>query len=158
MSASRRWGWRAGFTLAIFAGLQVGGARLDFDPDPVRLFLVVALVAGLAGLLVDVIPDETPPWEFDVIHMAVTRGADQRTGFYVRLLESHLKARTPDESVRDRLADLADQTLRLRHDERLCTARGRELLGPEVVRVVDGPLRRLSVIEIERAITRIEEL
>lgn len=156
--SGRRWWWRAGLTLVVFAGLQIGGARFDFDPDPVRLLLVVALVAGLSGLLIDVIPDQTPPWEVDVIHMTVTRGADQRTGFYVRLLESHLKARTPDESVRDRLAGLADQTLRLRHGERLATARGRELLGPDVVRVVDGPLRRLSAVEIERVITRIEEL
>lgn len=155
---TRRWGWRAGLTLAIFAGLQVGGSRLDLDPDPVRLLLVVALVAGLSGLLLDALPDLTPAWEVDVMHMPLTRGADQRTGFYVRLLDSHLKARTPDELVRDRLATLAEQTLRLRHDETLGTRRARDLLGPAVTRVIDAPPRRLSRAEIERCITRIEEL
>ena len=104
----RRWWWRAGLAALVWVGFLVGGTRLDLDPHPGRLLLVVALVAAVAGLLVDSAIDPAPQWHREHADRDDWRGHDSRTAFYVRMLESHLTARDNDPSVRDRLVGLAD--------------------------------------------------
>lgn len=103
----QRWWWRAGVVVVGWAGFLVAGARLDLDPHPGRLLLVVALVAAVAGLLVDSAIDPAPQWHREHPGRDDWRGHDQRTAFYVRMLESHLTARDDDPSLRDRLVGLA---------------------------------------------------
>jgi hypothetical protein len=105
--STQRWWWRAVFAVLAWVGLLVAGIRLDLDPHPGRLLLVVALVAAVAGLLVDSALDPPPQWHRDHPGRDDWRGHDQRTAFYVRMLESHLTARDDDPSLRDRLVGLA---------------------------------------------------
>ena len=133
--SSQRWWWRAGLVVVAWAGCLVAGIRFDLDPHPGRLLLVVALVAAVAGLLVDSAIDPPPQWHLEHTGRDDWRGHDQRTAFYVRMLESHLTARDNDPAVRDRLVRLAE-------------ARG-ALINPPV---------RMSREEIEAWIGRIERL
>jgi hypothetical protein len=131
----QRWWWRAGLAVAGWAGVLFVGSRLDLDPHPGRLLLVIALLAAVAGLLVDSAVDPAPQWHRDHADRDDWRGHDQRTAFYVRMLESHLTARDQDPSLRDRLVRLAD-------------ARD-ELINPPV---------RMTREEIDAWIGRIERL
>jgi hypothetical protein len=60
--------------------------------------------------------------------------------------------------LRDRLRDLADQTLRARHDLTVDDPRSEELLGPELRRVLEERPSKLDPARIARCVTRIEEL
>ena len=106
--SSQRWWWRAGLVVVGWAGFLVVGARLDLDPHPGRLLLVVALVAAVAGLLVDSAIDPAPQWHREHTDRDDWSGHDQRTAYYVRMLESHLTARDNDPSLRDRVVRLAE--------------------------------------------------
>jgi hypothetical protein len=132
---SQRWWWRTGLVVVAWVGFLVAGARLELDPHPVRLLLVIGLVAAVAGLLVDSAVDPPPQWHREHPDRDDWRGHDQPTAFYVRMLESHLTARDNDPAVRDRLVRLAE-------------ARG-SLINPPV---------RMSREEIEAWIGRIERL
>lgn len=155
----RHWRWRVGLAVGVFAGLEIGGARLGFDPDPLRLLLVVALAVLLTGVLVDTVPDRRPVWEVPPPHRPLAqRGVDERTAAYLRLLESHLSARHPDTALRDRLAALAEQVLRVRYDVAWGTPAARARLGEDLWRVLTGPPRRFSGADLDRALRRIESL
>lgn len=158
MTGSRRWWWRVLAGVVGVAGAEtialIAGSRVDH----LGLVMVVALVVATAGLIVDAAQGDPLSW-----HLPPERGdeqgsADPRTASYLRILESHLTAREPDGTVRDRLGDLADQVLRIRHDLRRADPGAAALLGPELQRVLVEPPRRLGVDEIDRCVRRIEEL
>jgi hypothetical protein len=155
-----RWHWwvRIGLVVAVAGGLTVTGILLELEPEPVRVFAVVALVAALAGIVVDSVPDQLPTWKVDHVRRGDIRGRDARTAGNLWLLESHLSSRHAEPHLRDRLARLAEQNLSVRHGVAPETARARELMGPELTAVVTGPPRRLRREEIERCVTRIEQL
>lgn len=155
----RHWRWRVGLALGVFAGLELGGARLGFDPEPLRLLLVVALAVLLTGVLLDTLPDRRPLWEVPPPHRPlVHRGVDERTATYLRLLESSRSARHPDPALRDRLAALAELVLQVRYAEAWGSPAARSRLGEDLWRMLTGPERRLSAAELDRCLSRIEEL
>lgn len=153
-----RWWRRVALAVGLYAVLEVSFVRVDFDPDPLRLALLVALGVALVGLVLDSLPDVAPEWEVHVVRPATPPGQDHRTSLNLRILEGHLTARTPDSALRDRLGALADQVLRVRHDVDREDPRAADLLGPELHRVLTEPPRRLGRDEIERCVRRIEEL
>src|SRR5213079_1644493 len=128
------------------------------EADELRLALVVALVVGAAGLLVDVTSVEPAVWTESTERETGLGRLDPRTAAYLRILESHLSARETDVALRARLRDLTDGTLRARHDLEVDDPRAQELLGSELCTVLTGPPRRLHPDEIERCVKRIEEL
>ena len=154
----RRWWWRA-FLVAVLAAATKGLAVItDTSVDHLRLVLVAAVVVAALGLVVDAAQVEPVGW-----HVPPERGdeqgsADPRTAAYLRILESHLTAREPGSALRDRLGDLADQALELRHDLSRADPAAATLLGPELVRVLNEPPRRLDLAEIDRCVRRIEDL
>jgi hypothetical protein len=142
----------------IGAGAVVAGDLFGLDPHPGRTLLVVALVVALSGLLVDSVVDQPPEWHPEHPSREDWRGHDPRTGFYVRMLESHLTARTPDPVVRDRLTQLADQTLRTRHGIAPGSPEATGRLGPELIRLAGEQPRLLSRAELDHLLGRIERL
>jgi hypothetical protein len=142
----------------LFAVLAVVFARVDFEPDFLRLALLVGLGVALVGLVLDSLPEVAPLWEVHAVRPATPSGQDHRTSLNLRIIEGHLTGRTPDAALRDRLAALADQVLRVRHDVGRDDPSAADLLGPELHRVLTEPPRRLSRAEIERCVRRIEEL
>ena len=152
------WWRRAAFAVVAFAVLFPAFVKLDFEPDALRLGLVIVLGVALAGVFSDALVGESPHWDIDVARPATSEGLDRRTARFLGILESHLTARTPDPALADRLLELADLALRQRHHMGVHDRAARDLLGPDVCRILDEPPRRLSRAEITRCVTRIEEL
>ena len=153
-----RWAPRLVGGLVVFAVLEVVLELTRFDPDPVRLALLVATCTAALGLVTDALSDEVPSWDVYVEQPSVRESGDPRLTTYVNLIESHLTARTPGSALRDRLGVLAGQVLRERYGVPRDDPAAAELMGPELAAVLDGPVRRLDRAEIDRCLTRIEEL
>ena len=119
---------------------------------------MVALVVCASALLIDASPVEPAVWTGHVEPEAGLARLDPRTASYLRILESHLSAREVDGALRNRLRELADQTLRARHDLAVDDPRAEELLGHELRRVLDESPTKLDPDRIDRCVKRIEEL
>ena len=153
-----RWWFRLVVLVAASVGTLWAGERFEMSPDPLGVVLVTAAVVVLTGLLVDAAPAPTPTWVLDELHHTEIHRRDPRTAANLRILEHHLAQTRPDPALRDRLAELAEQVLMVRHGERPETARAYQLLGPELTRLVNDPPRKMGREEIERCVRRIEEL
>ncbi|RYP82486.1 hypothetical protein EKO23_21675 [Nocardioides guangzhouensis] len=161
---SRRWRRTVLWAVALTAGTWVVLALLDFEPDPVRLPLLVVLVLAVMHLVSAATGwDEQAVrlWEVDTAEPVRPAGEDTRLSFLVRVLTQHESAREPDGRLVECLAELADRRLEQRHGVR----RDREperagaLLGPDLSRVLEEPPgRRMSLAEVDRHVQRIEEL
>jgi hypothetical protein len=158
MTGPRRWWWRLGGGVLAFVGIEVALALIHGRADELRLALVIALVVCAGGLLVDASPVEPAVWVGDADTEAGLARLDPRTASYLRIIEGHLSAREVDSSLRSRLRDLADQTLRARHDLTVDDPRAEELLGHELSRVLDEAPTKLHPDQIERCVKRIEDL
>ena len=155
---SRRWRWRAAGAAAAYVVLEVVFTIADFEPDPLRLaLLVVAVVAGL-GLVSDAFGHAAPPWPLEADVQPTPPVGDPRLTQYVSLVEAHLAARGTDRALRDRLAVLTEQALRQRHGLGRRDPGAADLLDAHLLDVIDGPPRRLGLDEIDRCLTTIEEL
>ena len=158
MTGRRRWWWRLAGGLVAFAGIEVTMALIHGQTDHLRLAFVVALVVCAVGLLVDASPVEPAVWAFHGGPEAGLARLDPRTASYLRIIESHLSSREVDSALRNRLRQLADQTLGARHDLTLDDPRAEELLGYELRRVLSEAPTRLDPDQIDRCVKRIEEL
>ena len=160
-----RRGWRrlAG-GVAVVAVTWLVLLLLDFEPDPVRLPLTIALVIAVGHLLGDALGTVEPVaelWELDAEESPRPVGTDVRLAFLVRVITQHLVARHPDTRLAEALADLADRRLLQRHGVRRAEdpQRATELLGPDLVRyLAEAPGRRLTTAEIDHHLQRIEAL
>ncbi len=158
MSGRRRWWWRLAGGLIAFGGIEGAVLLIDGRADELRLALVVALVVCASALLVDAAPVEPAVWTGHVEPEVGLARLDPSTSSYLRILESHLSAREVDGALRNRLRELADQTLRARHDLTIDDPRSKDLLGHELRRVLDEGPTRLDAERIDRCVKRIEEL
>ena len=153
-----RWTRRLAGGVVTFAVLEVSLVLAQTDPDPVRLALLIATLVGVLGLILDALPEGGVSWEVTVEQPSVRTTGDPRLARYVNLLEAHEAARSRDTALRDRIGTLADQVLRQRYGVPRDDPRAAELLGPELAALLEAPARRLDPAEIDRYLTRIEEL
>lgn len=158
MTGAARWWVRLVVLVASAATVLLLGERFGAEPDPVGVVLVSAAVVVLTGLLIDVSPPLAPEWRLEESHLASHHRRDPRTAANLRILEHHLSMPRADAALRDRLAELTEQVLLVRHGEHPETARAYRLMGPELTRVVNDPPHRLQLDEIERCVRRIEEM
>ena len=154
----RRWWWRAGFGLLAFGAIEGATVLIHGQADELRLALVVALVVGASALLIDATPVQPTVWATHVEPEGGLGRLDPRTASYLRIIEGHLSARDADVALRNRLRELADQTLRARHDLTLDDPRAEGMLGHELSRVLTEVPTKLDPDQIDRCVTRIEEL
>jgi hypothetical protein len=158
MTGRRRWWWRvAGGVIAFFA-IEGTTLLIHGQADELRLALVVALVVCASALLIDATPVEPAVWAGHVEPEGGLGRLDPRTASYLRIIESHLSAREVDGALRNRLRELAEQTLRVRHDLAVDDPRAEELLGHELRRVLYESPTKLDPDQIDRCVKRIEEL
>ncbi len=150
--------WRVAAASVLFAVLYVVLDLAHFEPRALPLLLLVVVGVAALGLVVDGLDAEGPGWTVDMVRWAAPPGQDHRMAMYLRTIEGHLTAATPDATLRDRLAALAALRLEQRHGVVGPGARRDALLGPDVTAVLDGPVHRLSRAEITRCVQRIEEL
>ncbi len=158
MTGRRRWWWRVAGGVIGFAAIEGTVLLIHGRADELRLALVVALVVCASAVLIDASPVEPAGWTAHAESDAGLARLDPRTASYLRVLESHLSAREADGALRHRLRDLADQTLRARHDLAVDDPRAEALLGHELHRVLQEDPTRLDPDRIERCVMRIEEL
>ena len=161
---TRRWRRTLLGTVALTALTWLVLVLLDFEPDPVRLPLLVVAVVAVMLLVSDATSWDEPTvrlWEVDDAEPVRPPGEDARLSFLVRVLTQHESARIPDGRLAACLAELADR----RHEQRHGVHRSRdperaaELLGTDLIRVLsEPPGRRLSLAEIDQHVRRIEEL
>jgi hypothetical protein len=158
MTGPRRWWWRLVGGLVAFGAIEGAVLLIDGSADELRLALVVALVVCASALLIDAAPVEPAVWTGHVEPEGGLGRLDPRTASYLRILESHLSAREVDGALRNRLRELADQTLRARHDLTIDDPRSEELLGHDLRRVLNESPTKLDPGSIDRCVKRIEEL
>jgi hypothetical protein len=160
----RRWVRRGVTALGVFGVLQVVLTWARFGPQPLRLGLLVLLGVAVSGLVRDGLDARAgaPDWSVPAPPPSVPAGGDTRLAAYVRLVDAHLSARTPDAELRNRLAALCDQRLERRHglDRTDPAAEGAvlALLGERLLADLAGPPRRLRQDEVEDHLRRIEAL
>ena len=130
MTGRRRWWWRLAGGLIAFGAIEAAVVVIHGQADELRLALVVALVVCASALLVDATPVEPAVWPSHVEPEGGLGRLDPRTASYLRILESHLSAREVDAALRNRLRELADQTLRARHDLGVDDPRADGAAGP----------------------------
>lgn len=155
---TRRWWRRLAGGLVVFAAFEIGLELLQTDPDPLRLALLVAAGVGVLGVLVDGLATGGASWDIEVERAPLRERGDPRLRHYLSLIDAHLAARSLDTALRDRLGALTTRVLAQRYGVQRGDPRAAELMGPELAAVVDGPARRLDPAEIDRCLTRIEEL
>ena len=154
----RRWLQRAAMLVVVVVVLDIAATLLDYQPDHLKLLLVVVVALGSVLVLIDTFVDSEPGWDAEPVRPLTVSGGDHGLSSYVRMIEGHLSAATPDATVRDRLARLCDERLRRRHGLTRDDPRARELLGSDLIDDLAGPPRRLSRARIDDHLTRIEEL
>lgn len=152
------WLRRAAGAAALLIGLDIVLTLFDFAPDHLRLALLVALAVAVTGLLTDSLGEDAPVWRVEPIGAGGATATDPHLASYVRILESHLTARTPDTALRDRLAALCDERLARRHMLTRDETEAEALLGAALLRDLAGPPRRLRREEIDDHLRRIEDL
>jgi hypothetical protein len=150
--------WRPVAAVLLALVLYVVLWLLDFDPDPLRLGLLVLVCAAASALFVDAFDTGEAGWDLESAHWAPPSGQDPGYSAYLHAIEHHLTVDVPDGALRDRLAALAALRLEQRHGLVLGDPRADDLLGPELTQVLDDPPRRLSRTEIDRCVRRMEEL
>jgi hypothetical protein len=150
---------RRGVTFVLlFAIADVVFSLVGFAPDHLRLLLVMSLGFAVVVLLLDALNDDGPGWDDDPVRSMIVPGHDQRLAGYVRMLDSHLTARTPDAALRDRLRALCDERLARRRGLSRTDPAARELLGHDLLQDLADTPRRLSREQISRHLERIEKL
>jgi len=154
----RRWAGYAGLAGLVYAGLLFVTDLIKWGPDPIRLGLVVGLTVAVVVLVLSVVGDAGSSWVVDSVAPAFQPGRDAVFSIYLRLIDSHLTMARPDGVLRDRLGVLADRRLRQHHGFGVRDPRAAALLGDELSQALTGDPRRLSLTELERHVTRIEEL
>ena len=118
----------------------VAAVLLAFEPQPLAYVAMVVIVCTVAWLVVDTLDAPAARW---VSAMPPSGDRVDEATSDVRILSSHQQAREPSEALRDRLLALARG-----RDPDLADALHREL----------GTVRRLSPAEIDRILTRIEDV
>ena len=154
MTGRRRWWWRLAGGVVAFGAIDGATVLIHGQADELRLALVVCA----SGLLIDATPVEPAVWAGHAEPEGGLGRLDPRTASYLRILESHLSAREVDQALRNRLRELADQTLRARHDLGVDDPRSEELLGHDLRRVLNESPTKLDPDQIDRCVKRIEEL
>jgi len=152
------WPVRVGLLVGFTAVLYVVFRVFYYEPHLVPLALLVTVCTAVGWMVVDVLGDLGPSWQVQAQADSVGTGQDARLATYLRVLEGHLTSTAPDDSLRDRLRQLADQRLLQRHGLDRIDPEGRARLGPELLAVLEGQPRRLSATELDRHVHRIEEL
>lgn len=152
------WWWRLAGALVLVVLLDVVFTLVSFEPDHLRLALVVVLGVAVVALVWDTLGDSGAPWASDPYPTDLVPGSDAHLSTYVRLLESHLTAAHADTGLRDRLAALCDERLAQRRGLARNDPAAADLLGSAMLETLAGPPRRLRRGEIEDYVRRIEEL
>ncbi len=154
----RQWLLRIPFAVIITVLAWVVATVMDFRPDLALLTLYVAVGTALFSVAYQSFGDAPIGWKPQETVSMRPLGLDVGTNSAMRMLENHLTTSEPTPMLRDRLARLAEARLRQNHGVGLSDPEAADLLDTRTLDVLRGPVRRLTKTEIDRIVTRIEEL
>jgi hypothetical protein len=154
----RQWLIRIPFVIVITLVTWVVATVMDFRPDLALLTLYVAVGTALFSVAYTSFGDAPVGWEPQETVSMRPLGQDAGTNSAMRMLENHLATSEPTAMVRDRLARLAEARMRQDHGIGLSDPEAVDLLDDQTLHLLRGPVRRLTKKEIDRIVTRIEEL
>ena len=144
---SRGWVTRGWVTRLVGAAvLAVAGygvlVLMDFGPRPFGWGLLTVVGCAVAWLVLDTLDAERPQW---LPTLPPQGDRVEETTADDRLVDDHVSASAPGPALRDRLVALA-------------FARDPDLADAELAALASEVPRRLSPADIDRYLTRIEEL
>lgn len=152
---------RLGERLAVAA---VGGAAfwvvlslIGDAPRVVPLAGIVLVIAAVGGAIYDALTWHGPTWPAPAPAPS-TPGRDRHLAVYERILDSNATSDVPDERLRDSLRRLVDLRLEQRRGLTRDDPTAADLLGPDLLRLLAAPPRRVSRRELDAHLRRIEEL
>lgn len=159
---SRKWAARLVSAFVLWLVICVAAFLLGNQPRPGLIAMVLAAAAGTVWLYLDTSAQSEPArWHQVSDEPMRPPGRDPRLDLFERVVSQHLDARDVTDQLHRYLADIADRRLVTKHGiSRLADPeRAEPLLGAELSRFLDRPHeRRLDIREIDRLLTRIEDL
>lgn len=155
---SQRWLLRGLGILGAVLLLLLPLTWLDFDPDPLRLALVVSLSLLAYWTILDALLEPAPPWWVHRANQVTPVGADQRLGRYANIVEDHLTAQRPNEAVRFQLTRLASSAVWQHHGLTLDDPRVADVLGDQVLSMLRTPDRPFTLAELQQVVSALEGL
>lgn len=149
-----RLAWSLAGSVVVWGLLRAQG----FDPEPIRLALLLTVTLAGVWLVTDLLRTDSPAWEVYRVREEWPRGQDPDLSRLLRTIESHLSAELPDDNLRARLREATVRRLRRRHGLELSDPRAQELVGTDLVDVLTGPVRPVSYAELQDFVERMERL
>lgn len=122
---------------------------------PIALLVAVAILA--LGAAYDAMVEHGATWP-ELRPRVTTPGSDRALAAYVRLLESDATSASADTRLRDLLCRIADERLDRRRGLTRSDPGARELLGTDLLDLLDGPPRKVSRRQLDDHLRRIEAL
>lgn len=150
---------RGRLVLTIVAGVA-GWILLRLLGDGPRLLPlagILLVVAGGLGAIYDSLVWHGPTWPAPS-SPPPGQGRDRHLAVYERILESNATSDIPDERLRDALRRLVDRRLEQRRGITRIDPEAVDLLGPDLLLLLDAPPRRVSRRELDTYLRRIEAL
>lgn len=154
----RGWLGRIALAAVLYVALYVALRWFDFEPHAVPLLLLVILFLLVWWLVRDALDAPPADWQVGPSSSFQPPGQDVVLSGYLRLLESHAASRQPEHALRRRLLMLGRTRLEARLGIPADDLTSDDQLGPEWAALRQDPDRHLSVAEIDRLLTRIEDL
>jgi hypothetical protein len=130
---------------------------VGLGPRVAPIAALVFVVVLVLGAVQDTHGGEVPPWP-DPAPPDTPAGGERHLAAYVRMLESNETAASPEPRTRDALRRLCDVRLARKHRLSRADPAARELLGDDLVALLDGPPRRIGRARLDAALRRIESL
>ena len=154
----KAWLGRISLAAVLYVVLYVGLWWFDFEPHAVPLLLLVTLLLLVWWLVLDALDAPPADWGLSRSDSFQPPGQDVVLSGYLRLLESHTASREPEHALRRRLLKLGRDRLESRLGVPADDLTSDDRLGPEWSALRQDPDRHLSAAEIDRLLTRIEDL
>jgi len=137
--------------------VEVVLAATGHDLHPVEITLLVAVGALVVALVIDFGGRAQAAWPQQRPETPLVP-VERRLAAYARMIESNQTARRPDALVRDLLRGLVDERLDRRHGLTRADPAAADLLGPELLAVLDGPPVLIRPARLSAYLDRIESL
>lgn len=153
----RRLGGRLAVVVVGGAALWVVLSLIGDAPRLVPLTGILLVIAAVGGAIYDALAWHGPTWPVPSSAPSAP-GRDRHLAVYERILESNATSDAPDERLRDSLRRLVDLRLEQRRGLTRDDPMAADLLGPDLLRLLSAPPRRVSRRELDAHLRRIEEL
>lgn len=133
-------------------------ALLGYDPRVLPVAVLGTVVVLGLGAAYDSMVWHGPRWPPPAARPVSSPGRDRHLASYERIVDSNATSKEVDDRLRNLLRRLVDLRLEQRHGLARDEPEAAEMLGPDLLAVLNGPPRRISSRELDTHLRRIEAL